>query len=320
MAGVKTATRDANYSNSNWKRLDNTRIQMCLIEHVVAEMVPTPTFYSMYPIHLPSQSSVSDIFRCTVSSKFNASQFPHWRAYRHFVMKPPSSLMPEANTAYPTTSKLAFMVTAIPTCHRFCSRSVIGNDKNQSHSNATITMQNDVPRFSRRLIISLLPLIPLAYTVDAADSIPEDAGIVDGFQKLPCKGENCRPVEVHDFRIGTGRQVNLESTVVLKWTGRLADRYGWPYQREEGDEVSFDLTREPLIDGFVQGILGMKEGGKRRILIPGELGYKDEHTGPLPRDFGDRRRLFATVLNKRRFVRAGDLVIDVQLKKVRSLK
>lgn len=252
--------------------------------------------------------------------KFNASRFPRYRAYHYLVMKPPSSSTPGGNVAYSNASILAFMVAPIPTCHRFRNRSLTENDKNQSRANSPITMRNDVPRFSRRLMVTLFPLIPLAYTVDAADSIPDGADIVDGFQKLPCKGENCRPVEVHDFRVGTGRQVNLESTVVLKWTGRLADRYGWPYQREEDDEVSFDLNREPLIDGFVQGILGMKEGGKRRILIPGELGYKDEHTGPLPRDFGDRRRLFATVLNKRRFVRAGDLVIDVQLKKVRPLK
>ncbi|CDF33538.1 unnamed protein product [Chondrus crispus] len=38
----------------------------------------------------------------------------------------------------------------------------------------------------------------------------------------------------------------------------------------------------------------MREGGKRRIIIPAELGYKDERKGPLPQRYGDRRRLFAT--------------------------
>lgn len=104
---------------------------------------------------------------------------------------------------------------------------------------------------------------------------------------------------------------------MLKWTGRLADRYGWPFQRETDDDLTILLDDDRLIRGFRQGIVGMREGGKRRMLIPGELGYQDEAAGPLPNDFGDRRRLFATVLNKRRFKNAGDLVIDVQLKKVR---
>lgn len=76
------------------------------------------------------------------------------------------------------------------------------------------------------------------------------------------------------------------------------------------------LGQGTLIQGFEIGVLGMREGGKRRLLIPAELGYLDDARGPMPASFGDRRRLFATVLNARRFKKAGDLVIDVKLKKV----
>lgn len=178
---------------------------------------------------------------------------------------------------------------------------------------------------SRRSLVVMLSLLPLALTENEngfvrgarAQQAPRTSSETN-FQKLPCVGENCRSVEVRDFRVGTGREVKDGTTIVFKWTGRLADRYGWPFQREEEEDVSYVIGKDALIQGFVQGILGMKEGGKRRILIPGELGYQDERAGPLPNDFGDRRRLFGTVLNKRRFKRAGDLVIDVQLKKVRS--
>lgn len=230
------------------------------------------------------------------------------------------SSMPEGNAAYLDANELTYVTNLITTRHRFRNRVESDYNKNRCRARPALIMHTDVPRISRRFLVSLLPLIPLAYFVNPADSVPDDDSDRDGFRKLPCQGENCRPVEVRDFRVGTGRQVDSQSTVVLKWTGRLADRFGWPYQREEDDPVAFDMARDPLIDGFVQGIVGMKEGGKRRILIPGQLGYKDERTGPLPSDFGDRRRLFATVLNKRRFVRAGDLVIDVQLKKVRPPK
>lgn len=49
-----------------------------------------------------------------------------------------------------------------------------------------------------------------------------------------------------------------------------------------------------------------------------ELGYIREGQEPLPADYGDRRRLYSTVLNKRRFVSAGDLVFDVELKKIKK--
>lgn len=45
-------------------------------------------------------------------------------------------------------------------------------------------------------------------------------------------------------------------------------RYGWPFQRENMDVVSIRLEPDTVIQGFVQGVTGMREGGKRRLLIP----------------------------------------------------
>lgn len=167
--------------------------------------------------------------------------------------------------------------------------------------------------------LALLPASSLTCGISSAKAAADVRGGDDSmsFARLPCEGEGCRSVEIRDYRTGSGRAVERGSTIMLKWTGRLADRYGWPFQREPDEYVTLHVSDGELIEGFVQGILGMREGGKRRILIPTALGYHDETHGPLPDDFGDRRRLFATVLNNRRFKNAGDLVIDVQLKKVR---
>lgn len=172
--------------------------------------------------------------------------------------------------------------------------------------------------FTRRQAIAIFSLTPPALLCVDPARASETTSDQISFDTLPCPEADCRPVQFHDYRVGTGKPVEQGSTIVFKWTGRLADRYGWPIQNEDADEIRLTLGTDRLIKGFEMAIMGMREGGKRRMLIPAELGYLDQKMGPLPASYGDRRRLYATVLNQRRFKRAGDLVIDVQLLKVRS--
>jgi FKBP-type peptidyl-prolyl cis-trans isomerase 2 len=67
--------------------------------------------------------------------------------------------------------------------------------------------------------------------------------------------------------------------------------------------IIYSLGRDPVIKGLEEGLLGMREGGKRRLLIPSALGYKSKQQLPIPRSFANRQRLYSTVLNTERTVR-----------------
>lgn len=182
------------------------------------------------------------------------------------------------------------------------------------------------PRRTRRVALRLLSfslaaaVLPRAVNAARSEVSHPDSNAAPTYERVPCPGSKprCEAVEICDFRLGTGRAATVGTKLTVRWTGRLADRYGWPIQREDAGEEVVELGKGRLIEGFELGVVGMREGGKRRLVIPAEFGYVDEVKGPLPKDFGDRRRLFATVLNARRFKKGGALVIDVELKRVRG--
>jgi len=120
-----------------------------------------------------------------------------------------------------------------------------------------------------------------------------------------------------DYEVGKGPLPQPGQVVVFEYTARLANRFGWRFDgTERGDEPFIATLGEgQLLEGLEEGLLTMHLGGFRRFVIPPELGFKDTKTGPVPRDFGDRRRLYSTVLNTNR--PGVTVVYDVRLISIR---
>jgi peptidylprolyl isomerase len=90
-------------------------------------------------------------------------------------------------------------------------------------------------------------------------------------------------LESTDEVVGTGAEAKEGSTITVKYTGTLQDGTVFDSTEKQGGQpATFTLAKGQLIDGWVQGIPGMKVGGKRKLVIPPDLGYGASGNGSIP--------------------------------------
>lgn len=77
-----------------------------------------------------------------------------------------------------------------------------------------------------------------------------------------------------DIKVGDGEEVKAGDTVTAHYTGAVAAT-GKIFQSslDRGQPVPFSLDQ--VIQGWTEGVPGMKVGGTRRLLIPASMAYKD---------------------------------------------
>ena len=80
-------------------------------------------------------------------------------------------------------------------------------------------------------------------------------------------------LDIQDLEIGAGAEATAGQTVGVHYTGRLTDGSKFDSSLDRGRPFSFQLGAGEVIQGWDQGIAGMKVGGKRRLTIPPALGY-----------------------------------------------
>lgn len=76
-----------------------------------------------------------------------------------------------------------------------------------------------------------------------------------------------------DIKEGVGASPQSGQTVVVHYTGTLEDGTKFDSSRDRNQPFSFKLGAGRVIKGWDEGIATMKVGGRRRLIIPPELGY-----------------------------------------------
>lgn len=79
--------------------------------------------------------------------------------------------------------------------------------------------------------------------------------------------------KVEDIEVGNGREVKSGDTVVMHYTGTLTDGTKFDSSLDRGTPFETQIGVGRVIQGWDEGVPGMKIGGKRKLTIPPDMGY-----------------------------------------------
>lgn len=87
------------------------------------------------------------------------------------------------------------------------------------------------------------------------------------------KDADVTKLQKEDVKVGTGTEAVSGKTVVVNYIGRLVNGTQFDASCDRGSPFDFVLGQGGVIQGWDQGVAGMKVGGQRRLIIPANLAY-----------------------------------------------
>ncbi len=128
-------------------------------------------------------------------------------------------------------------------------------------------------KLSDLVVASITKNLPPAVVVPATNAKTDEPAVITTKSGL----------KMQDLVVGTGAAAVTRRKVTVNYRGTLED--GTLFDESYGRApFSFDLGAGQVIQGWDEGVQGMKVGGKRKLIIPANLGYGATGTpgGPIP--------------------------------------
>lgn len=118
-----------------------------------------------------------------------------------------------------------------------------------------------------------------------ASQCPPPTPITSSVPGLATPPADAKPVttpsglEYIDLVPGTGPVAQPGQTATVHYTGWLLDGKKFDSSRDRGQPFSFPLGGGQVIKGWDEGVVNMRVGGQRRLIVPPELGYGPKGAG-----------------------------------------
>lgn len=87
---------------------------------------------------------------------------------------------------------------------------------------------------------------------------------------------------IDDITVGSGSEVKVGDTVTVHYIGTTQSGLKFDSSYERGEPFTFTVGDGKVIIGWEKGLVGMKVGGKRILVIPSDMAYGNRQVGTIP--------------------------------------
>lgn len=88
-------------------------------------------------------------------------------------------------------------------------------------------------------------------------------------------------LKITETQVGSGKETSRGALLFVEYEGFLEDGTKFDSSLERGKPFQFVFGTGRVIKGWDQGLIGMKEGGKRTLFIPSHLAYGERQVGAI---------------------------------------
>lgn len=90
-----------------------------------------------------------------------------------------------------------------------------------------------------------------------------------------------KQLEITDLVIGNGKETSRGALLIAQYEGFLSDGTKFDSSYDKGRPFQFVFGTGRVIKGWDLGLVGMKEGGKRKLFVPSQLAYGERQIGDI---------------------------------------
>ena len=157
---------------------------------------------------------------------------------------------------------MRLLLFVLPLC------AVVGCNQSYNFDKSVADTQNEIASRVRPLDTSKPPpKIPL----------PEKPPMQIDIEKVKAASASVTALKIEDIVVGSGPTVATGKYLTVHYVGMLPDGYVFDssYQKQDAQPYTFlyNPAQPAVIQGWIQGLKGMKVGGHRKLTIPASLGY-----------------------------------------------
>lgn len=130
---------------------------------------------------------------------------------------------------------------------------------------------------SERLTYLLLGLIGVVVLV----ALLAGQGVFRPAQKVDTT-TTASGLQYQDLTVGNGAEARPGMTAEVHYVGTLLNGAKFDASYDRNETLKFVIGAGEVIAGWDEGVIGMKTGGKRKLVVPPQLGYGSRDLGIIP--------------------------------------